>query len=220
MEIGKESDRENDDDDHIRGAKDLPGMFAIQLQHIPVELCNIFRTSIPVKIKITKEGAFIKALEDFIRKIVMTDGQSMPHNVLNGPDTEIAIDSLQYFPCPVSTLGCTRKQITIEHRLDLHMPDQQFDGFTRRKVLDAKGHDAIDDASLEPESPAMEYEFQGNEDNAKKKVGDREDWADEAIVPSRLFFIEYLVDVVGHVGEMLYGVSIHVGYYLGLQRVS
>ena len=133
----------------------------------------------------------------------MADGQPMPDDVFDGVDAEITIDALVEFTGPVSSFGCPGKQITIEHRLDLYVPDQQFDGFTRGQVLDAKRHDAVDDPSFEPEGPAMEDKFQGNENNAKKKVGDREERADESIIPARLFFIEYCIDVVGDVREVL-----------------
>ena len=94
MEVCKDGNCEDDNDDHIRRAEDLPGMFAVQLQNFAAELGEVFRTGAAVKIEVLQKGTLIEAFEDFIREIVMADGQSMPDNVLNGVDTEISVDSL------------------------------------------------------------------------------------------------------------------------------
>jgi hypothetical protein len=88
------------------------------------------------------------------------------------------------------------------------VPDKQLNGFTRCQVLDAKRHDTVDDPSFEPEGAAMEDEFQRNENNAKKKIGDREKRADESIIPARFFFIEYCIDVVCDVREVLHNAEL------------
>src|SRR5215216_6702435 len=114
MEIGEHCDRENDDDYYIRCAKNLPRVFAIDLQNILAELGNILGTGHPVKLDILQEGVFIETLEDFIREIIVTNGQSMPHDVLDGLDTKIAIDTFEYFPGPLSSFWCAGKQIAIQ----------------------------------------------------------------------------------------------------------
>ena len=94
MEIGKYCDREDDNDDHICRAEDLPRMLAVQLQNFTTELCDVFRACAAVEVEIFQKGALVEAFEDFIGEIVVADGQSMPDNVLDGVDTEISINAL------------------------------------------------------------------------------------------------------------------------------
>src|SRR5215211_960530 len=94
LEIGKDGDREDNNDDDIRSTEDLPRMFAVQLQNPVAELRNVFRAAVPVEIEIVEKGPLIEAFEDFIGEIVVADGQPMPDNVLDGVDTEISIDTL------------------------------------------------------------------------------------------------------------------------------
>ena len=134
----------------------------------------------------------------------MTNGQSMTDDVLDGVDTEIAIDPFQQFTRSVPAFGGSGKQIAIEQRLDLHMPDQQFKCQSRRKVLDAKAQYAIDDPSFEPKSPAMEHELQRHKDDAQEEMGDRQKRADETVIKAPLLLIEQLIDVIGHIGKVLH----------------
>ena len=81
MEICKDCDREDDNDDYICSAKDLPRVFAILFQNLVAVLCNVFGLGVSVKIEIVQKGAFVEAFEDFIGEIVVADGQSVRNDV-------------------------------------------------------------------------------------------------------------------------------------------
>ena len=169
MKIGKNGDREDHNDDHVRCAEDLPRVFAVQFQDSAAELRNVLRTAVSIEVEIIQKGAFVEALEDFIREIVVANGQPVPDDIFDRVDAEISVDALEGLPCTGSPFGRPGKQIAIEQGLDLHMPDQQLEGFARGKVLDAQGYDAIDQSSFESPGSPMEQEFQRNQENPKEE---------------------------------------------------
>src|SRR5215213_257878 len=162
-------------------------MLAVQLQYFAAKLGDVFRTGAAVKVEVFQEGALVEAFEDLIGEIVVADGQPMPDDVLDGVDSEISIDALQRFPGPVSSFGCAGKQIAIEQRLDLHVPDQQLERLARGKVFDTKGDNAIDQTPFETPGAAVENEFQGHKDHSQEEVCDRKERADEPVIEPRLF---------------------------------
>ena len=50
----------------------------------------------------------------------------------------------------------------------------------------------------------MEKKLQRDKHDTKKEEWDRENWADETVIPSRFFFIKYLIDVVSDIREILH----------------
>src|SRR5215204_2038206 len=114
-------------------------MFAILFQNLVTKLRNVFWCAVAIEGQIPQKGVFIEALKDFVREIVMADRQSMIKDVLNRVNTEISIDSFEQLACSVFSFRRAGKQVAIQQRLDLHMPNQQFKRFMRGKVFDTKG---------------------------------------------------------------------------------
>jgi hypothetical protein len=84
------------------------------------------------------------------------------------------------------------------------VPDQQLERVAGGKVLDPEGQDAIDGSSFETPGTTMEKEFERHEDNPQKKMCDGQEGADKSIIESSLFFVKYLINVVGEVRKVLH----------------
>ena len=132
-------------------------MRAILFQNPVAELRNVFWPAVSIEVEIIQKGVFVEAFEDLVGEIVVFDRQSMCNDVLDRVDTEISIDSLQPLTSASGlSFEYAGKQIAIEQRLDLHMPDQQFKSFVGSQVFDAKGQDSIDQSFFETPGGTME----------------------------------------------------------------
>jgi hypothetical protein len=180
-------------------------MFAIYVENIAAELGDVLRPAFSVEFNVFQKSSFVETIEDLVGEIVVANGESMRNDVLNGVDAEITIYSLKQFPGPGSSFRCAGKQVAIEQRLDLHMPDQQYKRIMGCKIFDAKSQGAVNDLLFKPPGVAMENKFKRYKDQAYKEKRDREQRTDEFVIEPCLFFIEQTIDIVGDIGETLHG---------------
>jgi hypothetical protein len=74
----------------------------------------------------------------------------------------------------------------------------------RIKIFDSKRQNTIDDLFFKAPFMAVKDKLEGNKDKAKEEERDGKKRADEFVVQPRLFFIEYIVYIVGDIWKTLH----------------